>query len=267
MTLTAPRLALPAPAPALRGAAGFLAALALWELVSRSGLVSAQDVPPATTVLGETAALLGDGAFLEQLLATLQAWAAGLALAVLVAVPAGVVLGSWPVAYEATRTLIEVLRPIPAVALIPLAILVFGQDLQMKLVLVLYACVWPVLFNTVYGVHDVDPVLKDTARSFGFGRLAVLARISLPSAAPFIATGVRIASAIALVVAISVEFIAGSADGLGTWILQVSSGPDATELVYAGIVVAGLLGFATNGLLGAIEKRAVVAWRATRETS
>jgi len=264
MTLTVPRPAPPALAPAARGAAGFLAALALWELVARSGLLAQQDLPAATTVLDRTASLLTDGAFLGQVLATLQAWAAGLGLAVLVAVPAGVLLGSWPVAYEAARAVVELLRPIPAVALIPLAILVFGQDLQMKLVLVVYACSWPILFNTIYGVHDVDPVLKDTARSFGFGRLAVLARISLPSAAPFIATGVRIASAIALVVAISVEFIAGSADGLGTWILQVSSGPDGTELVYAGIVVAGLLGFVTNGLLGVAERH-LVAWRAARE--
>jgi len=152
MTLTVPRLAWPAPAPAARGAAGFLAALALWELVARSGLLAEQDLPAATTVLDRTATLLTDGAFLEQLLATLQAWAAGLGLAVLVAVPAGVLLGSWPVAYEAARTVVELLRPIPAVALIPLAILVFGQDLQMKLVLVLYACSWPILFNKIYGV-------------------------------------------------------------------------------------------------------------------
>src|SRR5690606_26463328 len=105
---------------------------------------------------------------------------------------------------------------IPSVALIPLAILILGQGTDMKVALVIYASVWPILFNTIYGVRDVDPVAKETARTFRLNRFGVLTRVSLPWAAPFAATGIRISAAIALIVTISAELLAGSASGIGS---------------------------------------------------
>src|SRR6266498_3982971 len=184
---------------------------AVAEAITRLELVDPRYLPRASTVLARLVELLGQAEFLTAVAATLQAWAIGLAIAVAAAVPAGILLGSSRRCYQATRALVEFLRPIPSVALIPLAILLFGQGLQLKTSLIAYASFWPLLFNTVYGVQDVDPIAKDTARSFGLGRLAVLGRVTLPAASPFIATGVRVASAIALILALSTELLAGAA--------------------------------------------------------
>ena len=120
-----------------------------------------------------------------------------------VAVPAGLVLGSVPGVRAATRAMVEFLRPIPSVALIPLVALILGPGLRMNVTLIVYAAIWPVLFNTIYGLDDVDPVARETLRAFGFGRLGVIRRVNLPSASPFIATGIRLASSIAIILSIA----------------------------------------------------------------
>jgi NitT/TauT family transport system permease protein len=142
---------------------GVAACFVVAEAVTRLELVDPRYLPRASTVLARLIGLLGQTEFLTAVAATLQAWAIGLAIAVAAAVPAGILLGSSRRCYQATRALVEFLRPIPSVALIPLAILLFGQGLQLKTSLIVYAAFWPVLFNTVYGVRDVDPVAKDTA--------------------------------------------------------------------------------------------------------
>lgn len=239
---------------------GIAATLIILETLSRTGVLPATSLPPISVVLTEAFTLLGDAEFLSDIASTMGAWALGLGLAILVAVPLGLLLGSFRIAYQASSAVVELLRPIPSVALIPLAILVFGQGTDMKVALVFYASLWPIFFNTVYGVRDVDPVAKETARTFRMGRLEILGRISLPAAAPFIGTGVRISAAIALIVAISAELLAGSASGIGAFILRTSSGGGDTALVFAGTLIAGLLGVFINGVLVALENRAF-AWQ------
>ena len=92
------------------------------------------------------------------------------------------------------RFVVEFLRPIPSVALVPLAVLIYGVGLESKVFLAAFASFWPLFVQTLYGVQDVDPVATDTARSFGLGRFERLWRIKLPSAVPYIATGLRISS-------------------------------------------------------------------------
>lgn len=244
---------------AARGAAGLAMLFLLAELVTRLEIVDPTYLPPASTVLVATGRVLIDPEFLGHVAATLAAWAIGLALAVAVAVPIGVILGSSWRSYLASTAAIEFLRPIPSVALIPLAILLLGRGLDMKVLLVAYASVWPILFNTIYGVREVDPLARDTGRAFGLGRAAVLWRIALPAASPFIATGVRVSASIALILAISAELIAGGTQGLGVWMLANSQTGVPRELLYAGIVVAGLLGLALNTLLASGERR-LFAW-------
>ena len=240
--------------PIARGTIGALVLFAVLELLTRAELVNPNYLPPASTIVARTVEILGDPAFLRNVLGTLRAWAAGMLVVVVVGVPLGVLLGSSTRVYTATRALIEFLRPIPSVALIPLAILVFGRGPAMKTSLIIYASLWPVLFNTIYGMHGVEPVAIETARSFGLGRLQILRRVSLPSAAPFIYTGIRVATAIALILAISTELIAGGGQGIGTWMLarQVAN---QQQYVYAGTIVAGLLGLVINAVFVAGEKR------------
>lgn len=238
---------------------GIFAAFVVFEALTRADLVNPTYLPPASSVLLSTVGLLVDPQFLRVVGETVLAWAVGLGLAIAIAVPLGMMLGSFNSVYRASRTLVEFLRPIPSVALIPLALLLFGQGLQMKLSLIVYASVWPLLFNTIYGIHSVDPIARDTARVFGFGPAGRLIRVSLPSATPFIWTGIRISAAIALILAISAELLAGGAGGIGGYILNVQQA-GLQRLVYAGTIVAGLLGIVMNWALVRGERR-FLAWQ------
>lgn len=242
-----------------RGAAGLATLFACAELITRLEIVDPTYLPPASSVLVATARVLLDPGFLGHMAATLVAWAIGLSVGFVIAVPAGVLLGSSRRTYLASAAAIEFLRPIPSVALIPLVILLLGRGLDMRVLLVAYASAWPILFNTIYGIRDVDPISRDTGRAFGLGRLGVMWRISLPAASPFIATGVRVSAAIALILAISAELIAGGTHGLGIWMLANSQTGVPREFLYAGIVVAGLLGLAVNTVL-AIGERRLFGW-------
>ena len=132
-----------------RGAAGVLVGFGLVELLTRAEFVNPAYVPPASSVIAETFRLFGDGDFWGALASTLWAAGFGLARAILIAVPLGLLLGLSSWAYRAAITVVELLRPIPSVALIPLAILLYGTGTAMKAFLVTYACLWPILFNTI----------------------------------------------------------------------------------------------------------------------
>ncbi|WP_307845251.1 ABC transporter permease subunit [Planomonospora sp. ID67723] len=247
----------------LCGALGVAGLLAAAELAGRAGLVDPAVLPLASTILARTVELATDGEFLADVAATMQAWALGLLLTVAVTVPAGLALGSLPRVEAAVRPLIEFLRPIPSVALIPLAILLFPDRLDMKIAVIFYASCWPVLINTMYGLLEVDPVAKETLRSFGFGPLAVLWRVSLPSTAPFIATGVRLAAGVALILAISAELIGGGSSGIGTYVVEAGSSFDGLEYILAATVWAGMLGIVTNSLFIGAERR-LFRWHTAR---
>jgi NitT/TauT family transport system permease protein len=240
----------------IRGLVGVLAFLCLAELLGSTGVISTAVLPLISTVLGQAFGLLGNTQFLTDASATLEAWAAGLAVTVAVGVPLGVVLGSVPVVRAGARAIVEFLRPIPAVALIPLVSLVLGPGLRMNITLVVYAAIWPVLFNTIYGLDDVDPVAKETLRAFGFGRLAVIRRVSLPAAAPFIATGIRIASSITIIVSIATGVLTGRIDGngIGAFIADANTAGNINP-VLAAALWAGVLGLGLNELLLWAERR------------
>ncbi|GAA4910614.1 NitT/TauT family transport system permease protein [Nonomuraea thailandensis] len=238
----------------LRGAIGAAGFLVLGELVIRFGIGDQLDFPAPSTILIEAGRLLADPEFLAGVGTTLTNWVLGLLLATVIAVPVGVLLGALTPLESAIRPVLEFMRPIPSVAIIPLAILLIPVDELMKISVIVYASVWPILINTLYGMHDVDPLAKESLRSFGFGRLAVLARVSLPSAAPFVATGIRIAAGIALVLAVSAELLAGGFNGIGVYVAVAGSG-NRTDLMMAATFWAGVIGVLANVLLLAGERR------------
>jgi NitT/TauT family transport system permease protein len=245
---------------ALRVALGIFIFFLILEFVTRLELVPPIYLPRASTVVRRMVELLQDPKFLRHVLATLHAWAVGLALATLISVPIGILIGTSELAYKMSSPLIEFMRPIPSVALIPLGILLWGQGFSMKVILVAYAATWPILFNTVYGVHDVDPIAVQTARCFGLKQAAILRRISLPSAAPFIFTGIRISAAIGLIVVIGAELLASADSGIGSYILFVSLNGGQMDSVLAGAAIAGIIGAMINSALGLIDRR-FFRWR------
>jgi ABC-type nitrate/sulfonate/bicarbonate transport system permease component len=232
-------------------------ALALWELLTRAGVLNPDHIPTMTDTVSELVTLLGDGDFWSAVGSTLEGWALGLAMAAALAIPLGILIGSSAVAYRSLRFVIEFLRPIPSVALVPLAVLIYGVGLESKVFLAAFASFWPLFVQTLYGVQDVDPVATDTARSFGLGRFERLWRIKLPSAVPYIATGLRISSAVALILAVTAEIVIGSA-GLGREI-NVARSSGAIELMYALIITTGLLGWLLNVITTRAERR-VLHW-------
>jgi NitT/TauT family transport system permease protein len=247
-------------ATALRVVLGIIIFFLILEFVTRLELVPPIYLPRASTVVRRMVELLQDPKFLRHVLATLHAWAVGLALATLISVPIGILIGTSELTYKMTSPLIEFMRPIPSVALIPLGILLWGQGFSMKVILVAYAATWPILFNTVYGVHDVDPIAVETARCFGLKQTAILRRICLPSAAPFIFTGIRISAAIGLIVVIGAELLASADSGIGSYILFVSLNGGQMDSVLAGAAIAGIVGAMINSALGLIDRR-FFGWR------
>jgi NitT/TauT family transport system permease protein len=245
---------------ALRGLAGFAVFFLAAELVTSLELVPPIYLPRASTVLLRMIALLHDPKFLLNVLSTIQAWAIGLALATLITVPLGILIGTFDLAYRVSSPVIEFMRPIPSVALIPLGILLWGQGLAMKVILVAYATAWPILYNAIYGVHDIDPVAVQAARCFGLSQLAILRSVTFPSAAPFIFTGLRVSASIGLIVVVGAELLASADSGIGSYILFVSSSGGHADSVLAGAAIAGLIGVAVNSGLELIDRR-FFAWR------
>ncbi|MPZ89587.1 MAG: ABC transporter permease subunit [Nitriliruptorales bacterium] len=234
------------------GLAGVVTALVAVEAVARLGVLPARWFPPVTIVFATLTQLVPTGDFWVDVGRTLQGWAVGLGLAAALAVPIGMLVGSVETVYRALRAIIEFLRPIPSVALIPAAVLLFGIGTGMKVFLVAFAAFWPILFQSMYGVRDVDPGIKETAKVYGLGPLARFVWVIIPSTAAYVATGVRISSAIALILALTAEIVVGAA-GLGRAIMTAQTAA-AIPRMYALIAVTGILGWLLNGAFQRIER-------------
>jgi ABC-type nitrate/sulfonate/bicarbonate transport system permease component len=236
----------------LGGLAGFGLVL---EILPRLGVVSDRYLPPTSRILGELADQALDRPLWDAVLNTLVTWGIGLGLAVAAAVVLGLVIGSVPLLRALTASSIEFLRPIPSVAWIPAAIVLYGPVRAGTLLIVVYAAFWQMLVQVLHGVVDVDPVARDTARSYRLGPLARVRWVTLPTALPYLATGLRLAATVALILTVTGELFIGT-PGLGAEILRASAG-GAVALTYALVVVTGLLGVVANLLFRTVERLAL----------
>jgi len=241
----------------VRGALPVALVLGLWEAALRNGLVGRLRLPPPSAVLAEWPGLLVSGELPGHVLTTLRAWAEGFALAASVGVALGLLMAFVPAVGAMLSLVVEVLRPMPSVATIPLAIQLFGLGDAMKVAVIAYAALWPVLLNSLYGVRGVEPRLHDVARTFHLGWWRTVSRILLPAALPVIATGLRVSSRIALILAVTAELVAGQR-GLGAFLAETQLAVRTSEM-YAGILTVAALGFGLNALFVALERR-VLAW-------
>ncbi|MGC9668637.1 ABC transporter permease [Planosporangium sp. 12N6] len=236
---------------------GLLGFALLLEAVPRIGPVSATYLPPTSEILAALVGQLSRPAFWGALGDTVVTWLLGLAIAMAAAIVTGVVIGSVPVLRAATASTVEFLRPIPSVALIPLAVLLYGTGRSSTLLLVVYASFWQAFVQVMQGVADVDPVAWDTARSYRFGRWARIRSVLWPTALPYVVTGFRLAASVALVLTITGELVIGT-PGLGKEIALAQSGNAVTDM-YALVVVTGVVGVAANLLTRTAERR-VLSW-------
>ncbi|QDQ10032.1 ABC transporter permease subunit [Streptomyces spectabilis] len=246
-------------APLWRGLVGATALALGFEVFARLGPVDRQLLPPSSVILPKTARLLVDAEFLGEVGHTLRAVLTGIGLACAVAVPAGLLLGSYALLTKALTPIVESLRSVPGIAIIPLLVLVLGQGARMEATLVAFVTAWPLLFNTMYGVRGADRVAVETARSFRVGTLTTWWRVVLPGALPLVLTGLRVALSTGLTVAVAAEIAVGTQHGIGHVILAASHAGFHADVVFAAVTVAGILGFLLNSVTEALSRR-VTAW-------
>ena len=183
--------------------------------------------------------------------------AAGYALAVAVAILAGIPLGLNATARRAAAPIVEFLRAIPPPALLPLAIVVIGVGNSMKVLIIAFVCLWPVLLNTIDGIRGIDPTLTETTRVFGVRGLTRLRLVVLPAAGPQIFAGMRTSLSLAVIMMVISEMVA-STNGIGFFVLQ-SQRSFAIPEMWSGILLLGILGYVLNVLFALVERR-VLAW-------
>jgi NitT/TauT family transport system permease protein len=238
----------------LRGTAGVVAFLILWEATSRSGLVPREFIPPPSVVAVALGHSLGQSEFIQGAVSTVLSWIIAVVLASVLGVALGLLLGSVPRLRTAATIVVEFLRPLPGVALIPLVISLIGTQAQTKIALATFVSIWPIMFNTIYALGGVDPRLTEVARSYRVPRWRTMLLVKLPATLPFILTGIRFATSIALISLVSTEFLTGGTIGLGQFIYSSGSQAGRMDLVLAGTVFAGILGLLANALINGAQR-------------
>lgn len=243
---------------ALRASVAIVVFLVLWELAPRLGWVDPVFLPSFTAVMATFAGLAQDGTLATQAGTSLTRAGAGFAIALVVAVPLGLVIGYYARAAQYLSPFFEIFRNTAALALLPVFILLFGIGETSKVAIVVYACFFPLLLSAITGVRTVDPLLIRSARSLGIGRVALFGKVILPSAVPTVFTGIRMAATSSILVLIAAEMV-GAKAGLGFYITYTQFNFQIPEM-YAGIVAIALVGVCVNAVLVSVERR-LSRWR------
>lgn len=238
---------------------GFLlimALLALWE-VSARWWAGSESWPPFSQVLralvtGLTSGELG-GVFASSLARMFSGYLGGAVAGAAV----GLAMASSRWCQALLEPSVELLRPIPIPAIVPPLILILGIDDAMKIFVVAFSSFFPVVINTFQGTRAVEPTLLAMARTFGARRLRTLARVVLPASLPYVFAGLRVSLALALIVTVVAEMIAGS-EGLGFYLVSMQYAMRAADM-YAGVVLIAITGYALNGLL-LLAERVLLPW-------
>jgi ABC-type nitrate/sulfonate/bicarbonate transport system permease component len=229
--------------------------LLFWECGSRSSPNLQLYIPPISQILVALSELIFSGLVTTHFFTTVRRFLEGYLLATVIAVSAGVALGYFRFVHSLLEMSIEFLRPMPSVAIIPVAILLLGIGDSMIVAVTVYASMWPILVNTIDGVRRIEQTLIDTGRTFGLDRRRMLWQIVFPAASPYIVTGLRISLSIALILVTTAEMIAGS-KGLGFFILDEERSLHSSNM-YAGIILVAVLGYALNRLFIVLERQAM----------
>lgn len=232
--------------------------LFFWWLVVAIGLVNPALIPPPERVFASFSSMLFAGVLLEHIWASLWRVSQGFGLALMVAVPFGVAMGMFRLVRGMAEPLVELLRPIPPIAVIPLAILWFGIGEFSKVFIIAYGAFFPILINTMAGFSQVDPVHVRAAQTLGAKRWHIFRDVVLRSAVPYIVVGARLGMGMAFVVLVAAELIASS-EGLG-FLINDARYRFRTDEMFLGMFCIGVLGFILNRMLVRAE-RYLVSWK------
>ena len=231
-----------------------VAFLLLWEAAPRVGLVSPVFIPPASVVFKALAELATTGELLKHTTISLQRAFAGFAIAAILAVPLGFLVGWYKTFAKYSDPLLQIFRQLPTIALFPVLMLLFGFGEVPKIVLIAKASFWGIFLNTVTGVSNLNPLLVKSARSMGISPFGMFRKVVLPAAAPSIFAGLRLSGTVSLLILTATEMLGGNA-GLGFLVFNSEMRFEIPRM-YAAIVSFMILGLLVNYLLIGIEKRA-----------
>jgi NitT/TauT family transport system permease protein len=259
----------PAPAPAVRRRRrfnrkfvtswiGVAVLLAVWQIAPNAGWVDKTFLPPLTSVLDAWWQLVQSGELWIDIQASLQRSLTGFGIALLIGVPLGLLIGWYPLAAELLSPVLVIFLNTAAIALLPVFTLIMGIGETSKVAIILYASIWPILYNTISGVRNVDPLLIKSARSLGLSHVRLFQKVILPASIPTIFTGVRLGGAASILVLITTEMV-GAKAGLGYLILSSQYNFQIPQM-YAGILTVSAIGVAFNYLLLTLERR-FSTWR------
>ncbi len=230
-----------------------LALVIAWEVLGRLGILSEDGFSRPLSIVAALGRAMADGTLAVQTFDTFSAALQGLVIAALLAIPAGTALGLFRALERTTQLTIDVLRPIPSVALVPLALLVFGFSRNQSAAVAAFACFWPILIVTTAAVRAIDPRLIEVGRMMGFSLARRAVKLALPAAAPGIMVGLRVAAGIAIVVTVTTEIV-GNPRGLGYGMIVAQQSLQA-DLVWATLCWIGVVGWLANWGLLRLERR------------
>jgi ABC-type nitrate/sulfonate/bicarbonate transport system permease component len=239
------------------GVAFIAVLLLMWEAAAATGTMPSLSFPRMSDILVTLWGLVISGEILRELGDSMWRMFAGYFIGVSLGILLGLLMGYFRVFYNLLEPITEVLRPIPSPAYLPIVILFLGIDDEMKIFMIAFASLFPVLINTYSGVRSVDPIQLQTARTFGVAGRKLVWQIVLPAASPYIFTGMRVSLAVALIVMVISEMVAASS-GIGFFILSAQRGFKIREM-FAGVLTLAIVGYVLNRLFVAIENR-VLAW-------
>lgn len=250
----------------LKGLLFFILVALLLDVALRHRIIQPLYFPPFSQIFDTFVQLNASGVLPGQVAKSLLRMSSGYLLAAAVMIPLGVLIGTHRRLFLAFDPLLEVLRPLPPPAIIPVAMLFFGIGDGMKVFVVCFACSFPILTNSIDGSRSIHPLFTQTARTLGLSRYSMLTRVILPAASPQIMSGLRTAVPICLIVTILSEMIGGE-DGIGHWTLRMQRTFSIPEM-YSGVLMTGFLGYLLNRVFLEFENR-WLAWhegwkRATR---
>ena len=237
-------------------AAGFVA---LWQFIASQRWISPVFLPGPDRAWASLVKGFAGGELWDKLAGTLEHMALGWLAASVAGIALGAMIGSSKSMRLYVAPSLELLRPLPVSAIIPVAIAIFGLTQAMALFVIGFGAIWPMLLATIHGFAAVEPRLYEVARSLHMSRTAVIFKIALPSASPDILSGMRLSLTVALILSVVCEILAGL-DGLGHWILLSARSFRSADL-FAGVILLGVIGYLTALAMSAVEAR-LLRWRA-----
>ena len=233
----------------------------LWEIFARTVGARLETIPSVSRILAALYQLATEGLLLPQLVHTVAVSIAGWLIACAVGLTVGLVIGIWRPVWTYSMASIDVLRSIPSISLISIALLFFGFSSKMEMVIVVYVSQWPVLLATASAVGATPRSYLDSARSLRLSERATVLKVRIPAALPSILVGVRLALTLSIALAVVAEMV-GNPAGLGFGIVYAQQAIQPAQ-AFAYLLVIGLIGWGLNAALMAAVERFMTAHAVT----